>query len=139
MRPTLLQTNQRAAIRRAACVDCEVVRERDASLVAQVAIDLSTRGMLVETDAQLLTGEEVLVTFKSPRRNAWYRCEATVARVVHARRRYDGRRLLGLCFLSLGEAQLEELRRDLRGLPPPMPRRHARIDYAARVRSFLLN
>ncbi len=57
--------------------------------------------MLLETDLPILTGEEVLVSFKSPAAELWYDCEATVARVVHGRRRGDPCRALGIAFDTL--------------------------------------
>jgi hypothetical protein len=130
--------NQRSTIRRAVRVECQVVRERDFTLVGTSAIDLSTRGMLVATNERVLTGEEMIVAFRSPRRRrSWFDCEATVARVVHGRRPYDGGRFLGLRFEDLDEWQSFVLRSELRGLPPPFPKRELRVDYAASVRRFL--
>jgi len=140
MRPTLLRMHQRATVRRAVRVECQVVRERDFKLLGRSAIDVSTRGMLVETDERVLTGEPVIVAFRSPRGGRrWFDCEATVARVVHGRRPYDRGRFLGLTFETLDEWQAFHLRADLRGFPPPFPKREMRIDYAASIRRFLLN
>jgi hypothetical protein len=74
---------------------------RDFRLVGRQVIDLSTRGMLIETDLSVLTGEELLVTFKSPVDNRWFDCEATVARVLQGRRRHDERRAVGIAFASM--------------------------------------
>jgi hypothetical protein len=130
--------NQRSTIRRAVRVECQVVRERDFRLVGRSAIDLSTRGMLVETDERVLTGEPMIVAFRSPKnKRTWFDCEATVARIVHGRRPYDGGRFLGLRFDALDEWQAFVLRSELRGLPPPFPKRELRIDYAASIRRYL--
>jgi PilZ domain-containing protein len=74
---------------------------RDFRLVGRQVIDLSTRGMLIETDLSVLTGEELLVTFKSPVDHRWFDCEATVARVLQGRRRHDERRAVGIAFAPL--------------------------------------
>ena len=138
MRPTLLRMNQRSTIRRAVRVECQVVRERDFTLVGKSAVDLSTRGMLVETTEQVLTGEPLVVSFRSPKnKRTWFDCEATVARVVHGRRPYDGGRFLGVCFDGLDDWQAFVLRSELRGLPPPFPKRELRVDHAASVQRFL--
>jgi hypothetical protein len=130
--------NQRSTIRRAVRVECQVVRERDFKLVGKSAIDLSTRGMLVETNERVLTGEPMFVSFRSPRGGrTWFDCEATVARVVHGRRPYDGGRFLGLRFDALDEWQSFVLKSELRGLPPPFPKRAVRLDYAESIRRFL--
>lgn len=139
MRPTLLRHNQRQTIRRSVRVECQVVRERDFKLIGRSAIDVSPRGMLVETDTRILTGEEVFVAFKSPRSRMWFDCQATVARVVHGRRPYDSGRFLGLKFETLDDWQQFALKSELRGLPPPFPKRELRIDYAASVRHFLMH
>ena len=68
------------ALRRSVETRCEVVRARDYSLVGTHIVDLSTRGMLLETEAPVMTGEELLVLFRGPSGN-WYDCDATVARV----------------------------------------------------------
>jgi hypothetical protein len=61
-------------------------------------LDLSVTGMLLETEMPILTGEELIVSFKSPADDRWFDCEANVARVVHGRRRTDARRALGIAF-----------------------------------------
>jgi hypothetical protein len=80
---------------------CQVVRTRDFRLVGTSVVDLSTKGMLLETELPILTGEELLVSLKSPVAELWYDCEATVARVVHGRRRGDPHRALGIAFDTL--------------------------------------
>jgi len=136
MRPTLLRAKQRQTMRRAVRVPCQVVREHDFKLIGKSAIDLSTRGMLLECDTRVLTGEEVIVAFRSPKTRMWFDCPATVARVVHGRRPYDCGRFLGIQF-DLDEWQSFALKTELRGLPPPFPKRELRIDYAASIKRFL--
>ena len=58
---------RRRSPRRGVLLRCQVVRERDFRLVADLALDLSTEGMLVSTDARVLTGEPLLVSFRVPR------------------------------------------------------------------------
>ena len=77
------------------------MRTRDFRLVGTTVVDLSTKGMLLETDLSILTGEELLVSLRSPISDIWYDCEATVARVVHGRRRGDRMRALGISFDTL--------------------------------------
>jgi hypothetical protein len=79
---------------------CEVVRARDYRLVGTRMLDLSSRGLLVETDMRVLTGESLVVTFAGPR-GGWYDCEGTVTRVVHGRRRSDTHRAVGVAFDTL--------------------------------------
>jgi hypothetical protein len=122
MRPILHAECARGRLRRAIHSRCQVVRERDFKLVGTKVLDLSTRGMLLETDLPILTGEELLVSFKGPASDRFYDCGATVARVLHGRRRMDTRRAVGVAFETLhvwDELLLcEELRR------APVTRRH---------------
>jgi len=122
MRPSLHSNCARGLLRRSVATHCEVVRERDFKLVGTRVLDLSTRGLLVETDMTILTGEELFVTFKGPASDRWYDCTAVVARVVHGRRRRDARRAVGISFDRLhvfDELLLcEELHKT------PMTRRH---------------
>jgi hypothetical protein len=101
MRPVFHAQCPRAPLRRKVAPPCQVVRTRDFRLVGTRIIDLSTKGMLLETDMPILTGEDLLVSLKSPAADLWYDCEATVARVIHGRRRYDSHRALGISFDTL--------------------------------------
>ena len=100
MRPVLHAHCPRARLRRTVETRCEVVRARDYSLVGTRVVDLSTRGMLLQTDSPVMTGEELLVLFRGPSGD-WYDCDATVARVLHGRRRRDERRAIGIAFEPL--------------------------------------
>jgi hypothetical protein len=115
MRPVLHADCARGRLRRAIQTRCQVVREHDFKLVGTKVIDLSTRGMLLESDMPILTGEDLLVSFKSPASDRWYDCGGTVARVLHGRRRADLRRAVGVVFDRLhvldGLLLCEELRR----------------------------
>jgi len=101
MRPVLHADCQRALLRRDVQTTCEVVRERDFRLVGRRVLDLSAKGMLIETDQRILTGEELIVTFRGPASRRWYDCTGTVARIVHGRRRRDRRRAIGVTFDTL--------------------------------------
>ena len=116
----------RRAFRRYVRLPCEVVRERDFRRVSDLALDLSTRGMLVRTRERVLTGEDVVIAFQPPRSNAWFDAVGTVARVVHGRRPGDSGVCLGLEFHDL-EPELERLLfQQLRGIAAPEPLRPAR-------------
>jgi hypothetical protein len=130
----LVPASQRRVMRRAVRLDCQVVRERDFKLLGDWALDLSPEGMLVVTRDWVLTGEEVIVSFPIPRTRVIVDAVATVARVVHGRRPSDRhRRALGISFDSLEPEHGMLLRRCLRHIPPPLPTRAPRIDYAGSV------
>jgi hypothetical protein len=101
MRPVLHADCQRAIVRRDVQTPCEVVTDRDFRFVGSRIIDLSVRGLLLESDQRLLTGEEVIVTFRGPRSSRWYDCTGTIARVIHGRRRRDRRRAVGVHFENM--------------------------------------
>jgi hypothetical protein len=130
---TLLPALQRRVMRRAVRVDCQVVRERDFRLIGSRGVDLSPQGMLVMAQEPVLTGEPVFVAFRLPRSAWWFDAEATVARVVHGRRPGDLGRCFALAFESLERDAQAFLQRALRGVPPPVPRREPRVDYAASI------
>jgi hypothetical protein len=130
---TLVHAQQRSALRRSVRVDCQVVREHDFKLVGSRGVDLSPAGMLVMSQEPVLTGEPVIVAFRLPRGLYWFDSLATVTRVVHGRRPGDTGRCFGLEFHTLDSGCQWLLALALRGTPPPIPKREARIDYAASV------
>jgi hypothetical protein len=139
MSGTLVHIQQRRILRRALRVECQVVRERDFKLIGSRSVDLSPMGMLVMAQEPVLTGEPVIVAFRLPLSSWWFDAEATVARVVHGRRPGDLGRCFGLEFDSLEPDAQVFLRRALRGVPPPLPSREPRIDYAATVHMAALS
>ncbi|HEY8088229.1 MAG TPA: PilZ domain-containing protein [Polyangiaceae bacterium] len=130
---TLVHVQQRRILRRSVRVDCQVVREHDFKLLGSRGVDLSAEGMLVMAQERVLTGEPVVVSFRLPRSSFWFDAEATVARVVHGRRPGDLGRCFGLSFDTLEPDAQAFLRRALRGVPPPLPARAPRVDYAASI------
>jgi len=129
----LVPLNQRRAMRRAARFECQVVRERDFKLLGDCGVDLSVGGMLVVTDERVLTGEDVVVSFRAPGVGSWFDASATVARVVHGRRPGDGGRALGLRFHPMDSVSRTFIRAGLRGIPPIIPAREPRVNYAETV------
>ena len=119
----LSRKQHRQAFRRGVLVSCQVVREHDFKRVSYLALDLSTEGMMVATSDRVLTGEEVIVTFRAPFGRRWFDAQATVARVIHGRRPGDTGRALGLQFHGCGDAWKRELFGHLRGLPARGPTR----------------
>jgi hypothetical protein len=130
MRPVLHASCPRSILRRSVATSCEVVRERDFRLVGKQVMDLSAKGMLVESEIPLLTGEELIVTFQGPTSSRWYDCTATVARVVHGRRRRDRSRAVGIAFETLDVLSELLLCEELRDVP--VARRHLASHACAR-------
>ena len=109
----------RSSFRRFVRIDCQVVREHDFRLVGDLALDLSTQGMLVRARSRVLTGEELLVAFRPPRSNQWIDAQATVARVVHGRRPGDLGLAFGIEFHAMESGHKELLFEKLRGMIAP--------------------
>lgn len=134
--PGFVRKNERREVRRAVSLACQVVRERDFQVVADRAIDLSPDGIRVATDADLQPGEGVIVSFQATRLGLWFDTQATVCRVERGRRLGDREPAVGLRFDSLDRVKRFILRGHLRRVPPPVPRRTQRIDWARTVEKF---
>ncbi len=134
----LVPVRERKTRRHALTLDCQVVRERDFKLLGRQAVDLSADGMLVLTDERVLTGEDVIVSFRVPTLRAWFDAEATVARVVHGRRPGDRGRAIGLQFSRLGRVSSSYVKAGLFRYPPTLPARTPRLDYAESVARIMM-
>jgi hypothetical protein len=138
----LSYVNQRAILRHAVRMPCEVIRDRGFRILAKQALDLSPEGIQVvlEPGVDVEPGEKVLVGFKATNLRMWFDLEATTSRVVCGRRPLDGGvQTLGLRFTEVRPVLRHILRGALRRVPPPLPRREVgmprfRVDYAATVR-----
>ncbi len=102
-------------------VRCQIVRERDFTLVADRVENLSTWGMLVSPADPVLTGEKVFVSFQVSGTDQWMDACATVKRVIHGRRPGDATRMLGIEFDDLSAYDRFRLRRALVGRPLAPP------------------
>ncbi len=112
-------SSPRRAFRRYVRIDCQVVREHDFRVIGELALDLSERGMLVTTRERVLTGEEVVVSFRPPSSNRFVDAVGHVARVLHGRRPGDRGRCLGIEFDTMDWHDRRHLWESLRGLPAP--------------------
>lgn len=118
-----LTFNRRSSSRRPVRMPCEAVRERDFKSLGSVVLDLSSTGMRLRSTERVLTGDAVIVSFFEPVSARWYDVEATVARVIHGRRRGDDERSLGLAFTSLRGEEQRALEQALRVRMPALPRK----------------
>lgn len=116
----------RRSFRRFVRLDCQVVREIDLAPVADLVLDLSVDGMLVRGTRRVLTGEELVVSFRPPRSNQVFDAVATVARVVHGRRPGDYGLSFGLEFHGVDDGGRALLFDKLRGMNAPDPSRPPR-------------
>jgi hypothetical protein len=126
--------NDRRSTRHHVRIDCEVVRESDFSLVGHRTLDLSSGGMLVRTTSDVRVGERMLVSFQATPLGLWFDAEGEVTRIIRGRRPEDEGRAFGIKFVDMPSIPRLILRGHLRRVPPPLPQRPRRIDYAATVR-----
>lgn len=131
----LVRRNDRRATRHAAKLTCQIVRERDFRLVATRTIDVSADGMrVVLDDPDVKVGDALLVSFRATPFGIWFDVPGQVTRVIAGRRPSDkGRRAMGIS-LDIPAVTKLILRGAIRKIPPPLPARAQRIDFAESVR-----
>src|SRR5262245_33588141 len=98
-------------------IPCQLVRLRDFWLVGRTIADLSEDGALVESLGSVLTGEQLIVSFRAPFSHRWIDADAVVARVMHGRRAGDRRASMGVVFTGLSVEAKRLLHEGLWGLP----------------------
>lgn len=133
MRPLLFRAQQRCTLRRQVLAPCQVVDEDAFTLVGDMVFDLSLEGMCVRCVHPVSVGSAVIASFRIPSSSFYCDTEAVVARILWGRRDEDTFPALGLHFTHMEAMEREVLRARLQGMPPPVPRRHLRMDYAASV------
>jgi c-di-GMP-binding flagellar brake protein YcgR len=131
----LSRRNDRKTLRHASQLRCQVVRERDFRLLGTRTLDISPEGMrvAVDTGEEVQIGESLLVSFEATPFGLWFDGEASVARVIRGRRPTDRGPAIGLRFHAMSSVARLILRGSLRRVPPPLPARPQRLDYAATI------
>jgi hypothetical protein len=138
MASILVRANGRRDIRHAVDLSCSVVREKDSKLAALRAVDLSPEGMRVELrDIDVEAGDRFFVCFRTTAFGIWFYTDAIATRLLRGRRPGEHGRSLGLRFGSLSAVSRLCIRGALRTVPPHLPQRAQRIDYAATVGRIL--
>jgi hypothetical protein len=137
MQKILWAANDRTVLRRRVRVPCQIVSEHDFVLVSDTCLDLSARGMRVRALRPVALGTQLLVSFRIPDAGVHMDVSAVVSRVARGRRRGERFPTLGLTFVDLGHVEAVILTARLKGVPPPTPARHLRVDYARSVHAIL--
>jgi hypothetical protein len=137
MQKVLWTANDRKVLRRRVRVPCQIVSEHDFALVSDTCLDLSARGMRVRALRPVALGTQLLVSFRIPDAGVHMDVSAVVSRVARGRRRGERFPTLGLTFVDLGHVEAVILTARLKGVPPPTPARHLRVDYARSVHAIL--
>jgi hypothetical protein len=132
---TVLRTHRtRRIVRRAVRAPCHAVTLEGPRLVGERALDLSPYGMLLACDDGVRMGESVAVSFKAPGGLEWFHADGEVVRIVEGWRLGDPGYCVGVRFTRIDLASRMRLHERLRGMPPPVPGRPLRFDYASSVR-----
>jgi hypothetical protein len=126
---------ERSTVRFGVHVDCQVVRDRDFRVLGRGSLDLSLTGMLVQCTLDADIGDEVIVSFQTPRLREYVDAVAMVTRLIAGRRQGDLGLAMGLTFTSIDDASFLALKRALHQLPTARGRRVSRIDYAQNLLS----
>lgn len=121
---------ERGGMRRGVVTSCQVVRERDFSLVGTTTRDASDEGIFVATDISLDVGERLLIAILTPGGSTWVDAEGVVARVIHGRRG-DEERGIGIHFTDMSRIDRALWTTSLEGRPPRPSKRGYFRDYAA--------
>lgn len=132
-----IPSRRRRAIRRSVLMPCEVVTEAGFRRVGERMLDLSPEGLFLATSDRVRIGEEVYVAFRAPSACGWIDAVGEVTRVVRGRRDTDVAPGIGIELVSMSDRDRARLRAELRGLPPPVPARRPRRDYALTVRRIV--
>lgn len=137
MRDIVQTARDRTSLRRRVRLNCQVVSEDAFSLLARECVDLSLRGMAVRAVIPAQIGTKLLVSFRAPGTSYVCDVEGSVARIAWGRRREDRSLTLGIAFTGLDPLTRAVLGARLQGVPPPIPQRRLRMDYAETVRAIM--
>ncbi len=128
--------NDRKTTRHALRLPCQVVRDGDFRLVGERTLDVSSGGLLVRSHAEVKIGDNVIVAFQATPLGLWFESQAKVTRIIKGRRPGDNGRAFGVRFTDMSSISRLILRGHLKRVPPPVPKRPRRIDYAASIKQI---
>lgn len=126
--------HRRQSTRHAVSLPCEGVRELGFQRISSDLLDLSPDGAFIATRMfGVEPGEEVWLSFQTPRFGDWMDARARVVR--YGRELSHGASVwgLGLRFIDLDRHDRARLARTLASIPPPVPSRRPPVDYASFV------
>ena len=124
---------RRSGSRRQISLRCRALHWARFHLVGERLLDLSTRGAMLACDAEVRSGDELLLTFRMPWLGPHVLVIAEVARVIEGWREGDPGYCAGLRFLDLDAGDRAELRDRLAMLQSTPAARPHPVDYARSV------
>lgn len=128
---------QRAAIRRDVQIPCTLIRASDRRVVGRRGLDLSQDGMLVGAMDEVAPGERMIVLFTFTQFALPFHIEGHATRILRGQRVKDRMPAVAMRFDSLDPVGRLILRGHLRRIPPVLPARARRVDYAATISRLL--
>ncbi len=129
-----IYAQDRVSVRKKISLECKVLRSRDMRLIGAHTLDLSPDGMLIPSMDPVMLREDLLVTFRLPTLSRLFTTEGRVARILQGRRPRDYGRAIGIRFHNFDALSKMLVRTELRRIPPPLPSRAKRVDYASIVK-----
>lgn len=136
MTDSIAYRSERRTLRHAAELVCHVVRERGFVHIAGSTLDISVDGMRVASDAEVQVGDDVVLSVRLPRSRQWIDAQGRVVRIERGVRDGDKGRAIAIAFTAIDPVDRAMLAGATSAVPPPVPRRMVRRDYAATIREM---
>jgi hypothetical protein len=127
---------RRSGARRRVSLACRAVHWGRFDVVGERLLDLSPRGALLACDAEVRSGDELLLAFRMPWLGPYVIVVAEVARVLEGWREGDPGYCAGIRFVDLDASDRIELCERLALLQSTPAARAHPIDYARSVRAI---
>jgi Tfp pilus assembly protein PilZ len=128
--------HDRLSLRKRAHVPCQAVAEDGFRLLGAQLLDVSPKGALVASNGTARLGEPVLLSLRVPGTRHWIDAEGRVSRVVRGTRTSDRGPAIGIELTRMDALDRAMLMGAIETLPPAVPARKLRRDYASAVRAI---
>ena len=93
-------------------------------------LDISASGLLIRTVHEPRPGDRVRLRLRLPQTGVWVDADGEVTRIVAGRRQSDGGPAFAVRVRRMNGMARVLLQRMIDGVPPPVPARGVRKDYA---------
>lgn len=139
MEYSLTPRQDRRSTRHAAKVDCYLVARHGFRSVRATTLDLSEEGLRIASDVDVRVGDFVALAFCLPNGRSFIDARGKVVRIERGLRAGDQGPAIAIRFTAMDPIDRGMLRGSLASIPPPIPRRNVRVDYAASLRDTALS
>jgi len=133
MNDSIAYRSERRTLRHAADLVCHVVRERGFVDIGGNTLDVSVDGIRLRSDADVALGDEVVLSVRLPRSRQWIDAQGRIVRIERGTRTGDKGRAIAIAFTAMDPVDRAMLAGATASVPPPVPRRSVRMDYAATI------